>query len=284
MILFKDIPEDRIVADYLGEKFNIAAAKDRVGGHNRTEMLTFTNVVNSNQLLEEVWNFYMNVGVSTWQSRDNITLYGASLFVNPDHDPSIWYKGSFGSNKFRSLSQEEYYDAPVRTEVYGGGKNDYQDIYAFRKLHPFVEDNSPGLTRFFESFNFPVCRVTARTLNGMFPIGGGYHIDTKDSFHLRFNLCLSTNGEFGLAYKDGTKVMFEPAQMHMVNSALHHSAYARSRCNFQRTNLVIDVLPWYRYDPIADGWEPNEYFGKIHPYDMVKQGIVKFGTGKHIAI
>ncbi|BBI61650.1 hypothetical protein HSBAA_29560 [Vreelandella sulfidaeris] len=165
----------------------------------------------------------------------------------------------------------------MQVEKYGGGKADYIDPYAFRKQHPFIAERLPNLRAFFESFNFPVTRVTARTLNGLFNIGGGYHIDSKDTFSIRLNFCLSTNGKFGLSYQNGPVVMFEPGDAHMVCTARHHSAYASERCNFQRTNLIVDVIPWYDYDPILDGWKPNQYFGKIHPYDMVEQGIVTFG-------
>lgn len=278
MITFDQIPEDRIVADYLGERFNIAAAKDRVGGHHRFSPMTIKNAVNAPALYEEVWRFYHQVGVVNWQSRDNVALYGSSLYYNPAHERERWHTGSFGTPRFRGLSDREYQDAPVHVEKYGGGKNDYVDIYAFRKQHPFIAQHMPHMRALLDSFNFPITRVTARTLNGLFPIGGSYHIDTKDAFHVRLNICLSTDGSFGLSYKNGATVMFDPGDAHMVCTAHHHSAYASRLTNFQRTNLIIDVIPWYRYDADADGWEPNEYFGRIHPYDMVAQGIISFGA------
>jgi hypothetical protein len=41
-----------------------------------------------------------------------------------------------------------------------------------------------------------------------------------------------------------------------------------------RIHLVLGFSPWFDYDAENDTWAPNSYFGKLHPFDMVAEGIL----------
>ncbi|BBI61651.1 hypothetical protein HSBAA_29570 [Vreelandella sulfidaeris] len=69
MITYAEVPDDRITSDYLGERYNIAEAKARVGIHDRFIQFTKHNAIDAPALFDEVWEFYRNVGVTSWQSR-----------------------------------------------------------------------------------------------------------------------------------------------------------------------------------------------------------------------
>jgi hypothetical protein len=91
-------------------------------------------------------------------------------------------------------------------DKYNHLKDDYLDSLSFNTLLPEVK-TKPNLYKLLNSFNFPVIRVTARTINGLlvYPTegtDGGFHIDDCPFEVLRINVSLSNNGNFGLEYKN----------------------------------------------------------------------------------
>lgn len=91
---------------------------------------------------------------------------------------------------------------------------------------------------------------------------------------LRVNISITNNGDFGLQY-EGMEPLYTPAGENIVvNTDVRHRAYIKQTNDFLRTNLVIGITPWLNYDQLKDEWSLNEYFGKLHPYDIVKQGLL----------
>jgi hypothetical protein len=60
----------------------------------------------------------------------------------------------------------------------------------------------------------------------------------------------------------------------VVNTDVPHRVYVRQPNDSLRTNLVLGLTPWLDYDASDDSWSPNEYFGRMHPYDMVREGLI----------
>ncbi|WP_323016496.1 hypothetical protein [Castellaniella sp.] len=278
MIKYKDIPGQYTVDKFLAMHFGEDEARRKLGGLDRKIDYTKKIAYDHEAIHREIFQFYERVGAQLWRSRaDALALYGASLYYNPDSPQSEWHRETFGAPRYREMTNEQYFGAPCAERAAGKPKSDYVDQFAFRRRHPYIESHLPTLNALFDSFNFPIARVASRTLNGLCQIGNGWHVDSADSYVLQLNLCINNNGMFGLEYKTGELFIPESGELCIVNTSFLHSTYCQQRCNYQRTALVINILPWYHYDPTEDGWEPNEYFGKIHPFDMVTQGIIRFG-------
>lgn len=274
--LHKDVPLNATVIDHIKGQSDWDRAVSSVGKQFAPTLFADT-AINHKEILREVNELYREVGAVTWASQPSINLYGLSLNYNPDHTRGTWKSGSFGNIRYQSYSSYEYYKA-VNADKINRVKGDYLDSLGFRANLPEISSKR-HLNELFGRFKVPVIRSTARTLNGSLcfktiPGDGGLHVDDSPFEVLRLNICLSNNGFFGLQYMDHQPIFTEPGGNLVINTDIPHRAYIKDSCNFLRTNLIIGVTPWLNYDKQMDAWSLNEYFGKIHPYDMLKQGLI----------
>jgi hypothetical protein len=235
------------------------------------------SITNYTEILDEILFLYNTVGSVYWRSQDSKSIYGLSLSYNPENDPIDWKCASFGHPRYKKFSNTDYFAQPNKDQ-HTAPKNDYLDSYGFRKLLPEI-NSCFELLNLFESFSSSILRVTSRTIDGSycFPSyanNGGMHKDDSIFEMVRLNICLSTDGNFGLQYIDKDPVFPTPGEMYAINSNVEHRVYVNNFTNFQRTHLVIGISPWLNYDTQSDSWTLNEYFGKVHPLDLVKQQLI----------
>lgn len=272
----KAAPDSTTVIDHIKSQCDWVAAVSAVG--SRFEPLATAPINISNQdLLREVNELYREVGAVSWASQPKLNLYGLSLNHNPDHPIDVWKSGSFGNSRYQSYSTYDYYKA-VNADNVNRVKGDYLDSLGFRGLLPDIA-GKPHLKALFDSFKVPVVRSTARTLNGSLCFktqagDGGLHTDDSPFEVMRINLCLSSSGDFGLQYMDHEPIFSAPGENLVVNTDIPHRAYIKNSNECLRTHLIIGVTPWLSHDKETDTWSLNEYFGKMHPYDMVKRGLI----------
>jgi len=208
-----------------------------------------------------------------WQSARNSSLYGMGLTYDPSSGKP--YLDCFGDPYYLRYSTDEYFDAVEaddKQRVRGG----YLDCLRYDTLTPAVYAN-PRLRQLFESFRLPVVRSSLRIIDGnaVSPSApsGGYHCDESPFDCLRLNICVDTNDSFGLQY-EGRPPMFLSAGDHrIVMTHKRHRAFVVRQSDFQRIHIVISVVPWLKKTQ-SGNWVPNEYFGEIHPFDMVKEGLL----------
>lgn len=278
MFKFKvsECPPDRTV---------IAWIKENVGWKHwdaDSETLLLPNVnFDADQGAKELQTLFERVTPVYWKSQKPGALYGLSLTYNPESDPSQWHHGSFGDAKYRALPPEQYFNAPEKDQP-TATKNSYLDSLSFRKRLPQLQGLST-LENFLDGFNFPVVRATVRVIDGtkVYPTqadSGGMHRDSPSSEFLRINVCVTGNDSFGLEYDNGTLILDQPGQCVVVNTDRMHRAWVAKRSPVQRAHLVIDVAPWLTYHEEEDAWSVNDYFGKVHPFDMVRMGLIHRGT------
>ncbi len=101
-----------------------------------------------------------------------------------------------------------------------------------------------------------------------------WHTDERNEIVSRVLIPVVFDEDYFIEFKDtGTKLYFEPGY------AYHWNTYKVHRFNFNyhnsiknRTCIVLGWSPWLDFD--GERWIQNEYFNKIHPTDMVKQGLV----------
>ncbi len=226
------------------------------------------------QELEQLFN---RVNPVYWKSQPPGALWGLSLTCNPDAPRTEWHHGSFGSERYRHLTPEDYFEAPSR-DLDSAVMGDYLDSLSFRRRLPELQGLT-HLNRLLDGFQFPVVRSTVRVIDGTAvqttqPGSGGMHLDFPTSEFLRINICITGNQSFGLEYDNGLIIYDCPGNNVVVNTDRHHRAWIGRRSNTQRAHLVIDIAPWLNYDAEHDAWELNQYFNKVHPFDMVRQGLV----------
>lgn len=273
----KDTPVDLTVLDHIKKTSSWDEAVASVGGQQFQPNLYVDLNVDHKSLLEEIHELYREEGAISWASQKSLILYGLALNYNPYHDKQEWKSGLFGNSRYTKYKTYDYYKA-VDADTVNRVKDDYLDSLGFRKLLPSISSKH-NLSNLFRKFKMPIVRSSVRTINGSLcypsiPGDGGMHTDDSPFEVLRINICLSTNGDFGMQYQNQEPFFWKQGQSLIVNTDIPHRAYVKQTNAFLRTNLVIGVTPWLDYDDATDTWSLNKYFGKVHPYDIVKQGLL----------
>lgn len=280
MFRHKDVPNNLTFYNYIKSKTDWEQAVNSLKRDDDADLDLRINLkFDADKVLEEVYQLYKEVGAVNWQSQNSLNLYGLSLTYNPNHSKDLWKKGSFGHPRYRVYSSYDYYEAVMNDKEHHL-KDDYLDSLSFNTLLPEVK-TKPNLYKLLNSFNFPVIRVTVRTINGLlvYPTqitNGGWHTDDCPFEVLRINVSLSNNENFGLEYKDKKVICTQEGDNLVVNTDKLHRAYNKDKCNFQRTNLIIGLATWLNYDTTNNSYSLNHHFGKTHPYDLAKQNLLSF--------
>lgn len=278
----KSVPSDRTIVDHLRRVTDWDAAKARVGNRFEPDLQIPGLTFRAGTLADELSDLLIMLGPVSWRSKTDLTVYGLSLSCNPDHPRESWNSGSFGHERYRACRPYEYYKA-VERDTQHRVRGDYLDSYGFRCLLPEIAQYR-ALREILSGFTVPVVRATVRVLNGLICRpnthgDSGMHQDDSPFEVLRINLCVTNDGSFGYQYRGLSPRYPMPGNHWVVNSDHDHRVVVSKRSNFQRIHLVIGLAPWFDYDPSADAWLPNQWFGNKHPYDMASEGLLFKHTG-----
>jgi hypothetical protein len=229
-------------------------------------------------------------GVYGWATEDggrSKSYVGFSLTYNPDHEEGIDVHASLlGSGR---VSKNEYFarftyqDENARTR----GKNSYDDTYGFRTRTPASRHKALG--HFIDRFSRPLLRSRVSAMRGS--LGGqqavmsvkhtdanrcdaGWHRDEPVFIHLRVNLPVTTHPSFRTQIEDSVDAYLEAGRLYSWDTDLPHRPIATERIDKVRVHLVLGFSPWLDYVEEERGYALNEYYGKVHPFDMLNEGLI----------
>jgi hypothetical protein len=272
-----DVPKDRAVIDWIKPAINWDDAVNCFDKQFDPELMVPGLSFSPDIIESEVRSLYGRCTPICWKSRENPMLYGLSLSCNPDHEPLMQKGGSFGHERYRKETSANYYKA-VQEDKLNRVKGDYLDSYGFRKILPQAADLK-YLMGILRGFNVPVIRSTIRTTNGYLCVksnaeDGGMHQDDSPFEVLRVNLCITNNGHYGFQYRGCDPIVNQPGSHMVINTDHDHRVWYKQPSHYQRTHIIIGLAPWLDYNESNDSWSPNKFFGAIHPYDMVRKGLI----------
>jgi hypothetical protein len=156
-------------------------------------------------------------------------------------------------------------------------KNGYFDTYGFRKLTQGANHGALGeLLRTKFSRSIVRSRVAIIDARNWFPKMKDYmwHYDEPLYLNLRINIPLVTTPNYVCEVKDQGTYPLEPGYGYSWDTTIVHRVYAKSPENSVRTNLVIGSSPWFDYDEEQDAYVSNEFYGEMHPFDMLVNGHI----------
>lgn len=224
------------------------------------------------EILQKISHIKELVGTQGWMNKDTESkVYkGFSLTYNPDfldQDASLFHQ-TWGS-KFLNQNFARRYGLGDHTQT----KNTYYDSYAFRKIHPIIEEN---LGSFLKRFRFSLLRSRVAYYYGY---GENpkkttiMHVDEFPYELLRVNIPLQTSEEYVLDiignddHKNSLNILnkhLEVGKAYLWNTRIPHriclSKYARSRN--PRIHLVLGFSPWFDYIEENDSFIKNAFFGR----------------------
>jgi hypothetical protein len=234
--------------------------------------------VDVERLKQSVLDIVREYGFSGWRHKDgeSKTYGGFSLTYNPNHqdglDPHV---SSIGTPK--NTRSEFFWNATGRHEAL---KHSYFDSYGFRMRTPASKTGYLG--QFIDSFTRPLVRSRVGIIPGenvdandkTYQEKEGWHRDEPVFENLRVNIPLQTDENFVFQMEGEEPYHLEVGKAYTWDTNKPHRVFARGSTRTMRIHLVLGFSPWFDYDAENDTWAPNGYFGKLHPFDMVAEGIL----------
>jgi hypothetical protein len=206
-----------------------------------------------------------------------------SLTFNPDlRDPGIndVHQATLGTSV---NAQSEFFYGKVHR--FARLKSTYFDTYGFRRLTPAAKIGALG--KFLSECRLSLIRSRLSVLYGDDPnfvdTEAGWHRDEAVFENLRVNIPLVSHPSYRLQIeheRDEPSRASASATTHYLKSGYAytfdthrpHRVFPIRRCNVMRVHLVLGFAPWFRYDPADDSWRPNEHYGRLHPFDILREG------------
>jgi hypothetical protein len=208
-----------------------------------------------------------------------------SLTYNPDlRDPQIHdvHQSMLGTSINKP---SEFYYGQVRR--FRRLKHSYFDTYGFRRLTPAAKIGALG--EFLGSCRLSLVRSRLSVLRGNEESPGsfnfGWHRDEPVFENLRLNIPLYSHRSFRLQIEHEldrpdelshsmSQHYLAPGRAYTFDTHRPHRVYAAAACTVDRVHLVLGFSPWFRYDPASDAWAANEFYGRVHPFDIVRSGAL----------
>lgn len=226
-------------------------------------------------------------GLHGWLSKEGrpqtSSYESLSLTYNPDlHDPAIHdvHQSTLGTSV--NPKREQYYATVHR---FKGLKNTYFDTYGFRRPTPAARIGALGT--FLDECRLSLVRSRLSVLIGddMDEITPeyGWHRDEPVFENLRINIPLVTHRNYRLQIEHrrnfpspdsatSTLHYLKSGHAYTFDTNRPHRVFPVAPCRVMRVHLVLGFSPWLRYEAARDAWVPNEYYGRIHPFDIVRSG------------
>lgn len=231
------------------------------------------------------WNY--RLGMHEGQVKHDAGYGGIGLTYNPTHnelDGTDIHEQVQGNprpaqgvkNPFSSLTVD-------KTQQYAV-KNSHYDTYGLSYRTPASRHGYLG--SFLDRCQRTMVRSAVRIIyaENEGPVGEDryagvtWHRDEPMFENLRVNIPLVTDPIFVLEQQGHAPVHLEAGYAYSWDTNILHRAYATKKEPKHRIHLMLGFSCWWDFDENAGTWTQNEYFGKMHPKDMLASGLVISGV------
>lgn len=171
------------------------------------------------------------------------------------------------------------------------GKNSEIDTLSISTLSPIVQ-NTP-VSQFLSHFHRSIIRSKIVMHFAEYPSDDirslkAWHTDGSIFFNFRILIPIVTSENFGVEFvkssdgKDSINYFeFQKNNLYAFDTSKPHRYHCKRKSDEVRIGLVVGVCPWFDYDAEKECWVSNEFYGKMHPFDMLKLGhILPFELGE----
>jgi hypothetical protein len=223
-------------------------------------------------------------GLHSWLSREGrperSTYESLSLTFNPAlRDPEIHdiHQSTLGTSI--NPLRDQYYGTVHRFPEL---KNTYFDTYGFRHRTPASLVGALG--KFLSECRLSLVRSRLSVLSGQrVEADYSWHRDEPLFENLRVLIPLVSHPNYRLEIeheRDFPAAESTTTSLHYLKSGYAyafdthrpHRVLAVAPCRVMRVHLVLGFSPWLDYVPEDDAWVPNAYYGRVHPFDILRAG------------
>jgi hypothetical protein len=178
-----------------------------------------------------------------------------------------------GSNRFSGGSFADYKPSDML-------RNTYNDPYSMLAISPRFASGHFGSSLALVRRTLIRSRLSMTEMNQSLAPTAGWHNDEPIFLNFRLNIPLITNSnnvvqllEVGRATKvieipltTGTAVGYDSHRI--------HRAFTKHSDSSQRINLILGISPWFDFNPTERTWSTNEFYGRMHPFEMLLGGHI----------
>lgn len=213
------------------------------------------------------------------QGRSKSSYRSLSLVHNPHAtDPEVnQYNSTLGSSLIDG--RRFFYTTWFTTllQLRGMTKNSYYDSFAYNMPNDIMREEFAELLATFKRTQIR-SRLSVILPNANDSLHPEYllHKDEPVYHNVRINIPLTQSTDHFLEIGK-EEVCFKAGKAYTWDTHMPHRVYGVS--SQPRINLVLGFSPWFDYIPEDDVWVSNQYYGEVHPLDMVRQGFVSTAVG-----
>lgn len=202
--------------------------------------------------------------------------YNPSAYDKISTDP---HQATLGSTVLKFNSAMKYEETTEHKF-----RNSYNDTFAFNKKTPLAE--SGDLKTFLDTFRRRIIRsrISSIVANKVETkkFGFNWHNDELVFINLRINIPIQTSPNYVVQIiRDQNSETFdvdefsmETGKAYVYDTHKFHRALCKQEENFDRVHMIVGVSPWFDFDEKTQSWISNEYYGKIHPFEMLREGLI----------
>lgn len=211
---------------------------------------------------------------------------GIYLSTSLTHNPHAYDKTSDDPHQATLGSSVLTFNSAAKYEGVSEIKfrNSYHDTFAFNEKTPLASFEELG--SFFETFKRTLIRSRISTIvankEETMKFGFNWHNDELVFINMRINIPVQTSPNYVvqiLKEEEGESLQFdeffmETGHAYVYDTHKFHRAVCKKIENFDRIHMICGVSPWFDFDESTQSWKSNEYYGKIHPFDMLREGLI----------
>lgn len=287
VIPLSKIPHGMTVHRYILETTNLNQEIDKFSDYKIPDYLKlpihldFLALEKSMQEAISLYGLYgFNLNTENSPKKDPAYL-SASLTWNPHAIDKISdnpHQATLGSTIHKSGSAS-FYDGIVES-----GGNTYIDSYAFKEKTPFA--NHGEIKNVLDTFKRTLIRARVSTLvagkEESTRMNFSWHNDEPLFMNLRVNIPIQTTPNYGIQIiKDVNATNLEMIEFelqknfaYVYDTRKNHRAFCKKLDTVDRINMICGVSPWFDFNEEEQAWISNEFYGKMHPFEMFSEGHI----------
>ena len=207
------------------------------------------------------------------QGRSDSSYRSLSLTHNPlINDPNVTELNSTLGSSLIDNRSFFYGNFGTWLKLRGRLRDSYYDSYAFNQPNAIIKE-------FFSDFHSHFNRTMIRSRLSVICSGANdslnpdylLHKDEPVYENIRVNIPVTLSPKHYLQY-GGYDINMRLGHAYTWDTNQPHRVHGVDNTN--RINLVLGFSPWFDYVPEDRVWVSNEYYGEVHPIEMVRSGLI----------